>query len=90
MTAAATCVLLLWLARTAGLRSLGWNTAGAAAVLITATACFTRLFLGVHWLTDTLVGTLLGGAVAAGAIAALAPATHLRRVPDTDGAGIGG
>jgi undecaprenyl-diphosphatase len=80
MTAAATCVLLLWLARTAGLCSLGWSTAVAATALIVVTACFTRLFLGVHWLTDTLAGTLLGGAVAAAAIAVLAPAADPERV----------
>ncbi|ONK10546.1 PAP2 superfamily protein [Streptomyces sp. MP131-18] len=70
MTAAATCVLLLWLARRAGAPA-GLVRAGVAvAVLAVAAACFTRVFLGVHWLTDTLAGALLGSAFAAFAIAA--------------------
>ncbi|MFD3961171.1 MULTISPECIES: phosphatase PAP2 family protein [Streptomyces] len=69
MTAAASCVLLLWLARRAQLRSALWHTALAGAVLAVAGACFTRIFLGVHWLTDTLAGALLGAALATAAIA---------------------
>ncbi|MEU2724718.1 phosphatase PAP2 family protein [Streptomyces smyrnaeus] len=51
MTTAATCVLLLRIAHIihmpAGPVRLGAATAAVAA------ACFTQVFLGVHWLTDT-------------------------------------
>ncbi len=70
MTAAATCVLLLWLARWVGLPGAFMRIGVAVAILAVVTACFTRVFLGVHWLTDTLTGTLLGTALATAAIAA--------------------
>ncbi|MEW1757454.1 phosphatase PAP2 family protein [Streptomyces cyaneofuscatus] len=70
MTTAATCVLLLWIAhitrQPTGLVRLG----AAIAVAAVAAACVTRVFLGVHWLTDTLAGTLLGAGLAMGAAAA--------------------
>lgn len=85
MTTAATCVLMLWLAHRSGLRPLWWNAALTIAVLAVAVACFTRVFLGVHWLTDTLAGTLLGGALATAALAAL-PASLRRRPSQGEGA----
>jgi membrane-associated phospholipid phosphatase len=41
-----------------------WNrkvAAWAGAVLITAVVAISRLYLGVHWLTDVLGGIALGG-----------------------------
>jgi membrane-associated phospholipid phosphatase len=64
MTAAVVCVLLLWLARRAGVGRRVWAAALAAAWVSVAGVSFTRLALGVHWLTDTLAGALLGCAVA--------------------------
>ncbi|CAM5459105.1 phosphatase PAP2 family protein [Streptomyces microflavus] len=69
MTAAATCVLLLWLARIAQLPTALVRIGVTTAAVIIVAACFTRAFLGVHWLTDTLAGALLGAAMAAGATA---------------------
>lgn len=70
MTATTACILLLWLARRAGLRPCLWRLALAVAALTMAGACFTRVFLGVHWLTDTLAGALLGASPATAAMAA--------------------
>lgn len=70
MTAAVGSVLLLWLARRAGLRAGLWRLAVAVAVLSVIGVCFTRMFLGVHWPTDTLSGALLGAGMASASIAA--------------------
>ncbi|WP_407563525.1 phosphatase PAP2 family protein [Streptomyces sp. 184] len=71
MTVALVCGLLLWLLSRAdgvpaGLKYAAWT---AAAVSV-AGVCFTRVWLGVHWLSDVVGGTLMGAAVAA--IAAVA------------------
>ncbi|MEW2633882.1 phosphatase PAP2 family protein [Streptomyces sp. NPDC048389] len=96
MTAAATCVLLLWLARATGLPTGPVRLGTVLAVAAVAAACFTRIFLGVHWLTDTLAGTLLGTALAAGAAATWSTVSPCSRkaartgsAPSADGPGQG-
>lgn len=68
MTAAVAFVLVVWLVRRSG---LGGQLRAAVLVLAcvsVAGASFTRVALGVHWLTDTFVGTTLGIALAAAAV----------------------
>ncbi|GHH50031.1 phosphatase PAP2 family protein [Streptomyces candidus] len=63
MTAAVTFGLLLWLLRLygAGRGTRAWLlTAGVVSVVGVG---FTRVFLGVHWLTDVLAGWLMGAAL---------------------------
>ncbi|MFP8941900.1 phosphatase PAP2 family protein [Streptomyces fenghuangensis] len=69
MTAALTCGLLLWLAhlRQAG-RPVRLAVVWVGAVSVAGVG-FTRVYLGVHWPTDVVVGWLLGFAVAAAAAA---------------------
>ncbi|AKH81155.1 membrane protein [Streptomyces sp. CNQ-509] len=66
MAVALVCGLLLWvLSRMpgvpAGLRYAAWT---AAAVSV-AGVCFTRVWLGVHWMSDVIGGALMGAAIAA-------------------------
>ncbi|MFJ5023855.1 phosphatase PAP2 family protein [Streptomyces goshikiensis] len=68
MTATVVCGLLLWLLPrpapgTAGNRLA--RTAWALAAVSVAGVGFTRLYLGVHWLSDVVGGWLLGVALAA-------------------------
>ncbi|MEU5714604.1 phosphatase PAP2 family protein [Streptomyces sp. NPDC020403] len=65
MTAMVTCGLLLWLLRLYGAAPLLWRTAVVVAVVSVLGVAFTRLYLGVHWLSDVVGGLLLGGAVTA-------------------------
>ncbi|WP_079132045.1 phosphatase PAP2 family protein [Streptomyces nanshensis] len=67
MTAAVAFVLVVWLVRRSGAGRGPVYAAYAAAVVSVAGVCLTRIALGVHWLTDTVVGTLLGVALAAAA-----------------------
>ncbi|MBU7597922.1 phosphatase PAP2 family protein [Streptomyces sp. P38-E01] len=69
MTAAASGVLLLWLARRTQLARAWWVFAVVVTAVSVAGVCFTRMFLGVHWPTDTLAGALLGTGVACASIA---------------------
>ncbi|MFJ8750383.1 phosphatase PAP2 family protein [Streptomyces sp. NPDC102441] len=64
MTAAVTCGLLVWLLRLYGAQPpLWWGSLVLAVVSVTGVA-LTRVYLGVHWLSDVLGGVLLGGAIA--------------------------
>ncbi|MFD9974447.1 phosphatase PAP2 family protein [Streptomyces sp. NPDC059017] len=68
MTATVTCGLLLWLlARTGAGPGLRRTAALLAAVSVLGVG-FTRLYLGVHWLTDVVAGWLLGICVVAVAV----------------------
>ncbi|MEU6083042.1 phosphatase PAP2 family protein [Streptomyces sp. NPDC047108] len=65
MTAALGCALLWWLALRAGAK--GWWLWGATALAAISVAGvgFTRLYVGVHWFSDVLAGSLFGVALAA-------------------------
>ncbi|MFW6693284.1 phosphatase PAP2 family protein [Streptomyces sp. MAR4 CNX-425] len=79
MTVALACGLLLWvLSRAAGVPARLRRAAWTAAAVSVAGVCFTRVWLGVHWMSDVVGGTLMGGAVAALAAAAY---TALERSP---------
>ena len=68
MTAAIACVLVVWLVHRSGAgRPLRALVLALARVSV-AGVCLTRIVLGVHWLTDTVVGAALGAAVAAASI----------------------
>nr|WP_235468915.1 phosphatase PAP2 family protein [Streptomyces platensis] len=70
MSALITGALVLWLLCRCGARSLWRWTAGAVAVVSVVGVGFTRVYLGVHWLSDVVGGWLLGGALVAAAAAA--------------------
>ncbi|MFK0135146.1 phosphatase PAP2 family protein [Streptomyces rubiginosohelvolus] len=65
MTAVVTCGLLLWLLRLYGAGPGLWGTALGVAVVSAIGVAATRVYLGVHWLTDVVGGALLGVAVVA-------------------------
>ncbi|MFE1171932.1 phosphatase PAP2 family protein [Streptomyces sp. NPDC058773] len=70
MSALVASALVLWLLRLGGARARWRRTAGAVAVVSVVGVGFTRVYLGVHWLSDVVGGWLLGGALVAAAAAA--------------------
>lgn len=68
MTAAVTCTMVLWLVHRYGVGARVWELLVALGCVSVAGVSFTRIALGVHWLSDTVVGSLLGVAVAAASI----------------------
>ncbi|MEU1485124.1 phosphatase PAP2 family protein [Streptomyces sp. NPDC005752] len=63
MTAAVTCGLLLWLLRLHDAQPALWWGSAVVALVSVAGVAFTRVYLGVHWLSDVVGGVLLGGTV---------------------------
>lgn len=80
MTAAVSCGLLLWLLRLYGAGPALWGGAVAVAVVSVIGVAVTRVYLGVHWLTDVVGGVLLGLAVVAFTVAGYAWSVS-RRAP---------
>lgn len=76
MSALIAGALVLWLLCRCGARSLWRWTAGAVAVVSVVGVGFTRVYLGVHWLSDVVGGWLLGGALVAAAAAAYTGYAH--------------
>lgn len=67
MTAALVCVLVLWLVQRSGAGRALRAAVFALVCLSVAGVCVTRVVLGVHWLSDTVVGAMLGIALASAA-----------------------
>ncbi|MFF5899653.1 phosphatase PAP2 family protein [Streptomyces argenteolus] len=84
MTAAVTCGLLMWLLRLHGAQAPVWWASLALAVVSVAGVSLTRLYLGVHWLTDVVGGVLLGGAVVALSVAGYTAYTARRAAGGAD------
>ncbi|MFB6438822.1 phosphatase PAP2 family protein [Streptomyces sp. NPDC056411] len=78
MSALVAGALLLWLLHLYGVRARWRWAAGVLAVVSVLGTGFTRVYLGVHWLSDVVGGWLLGGALVAGAVAAYHGCAHRR------------
>ncbi|MFD7496166.1 phosphatase PAP2 family protein [Streptomyces sp. NPDC059832] len=72
MTATVSCGLLLWLLHRYGAGPRLWWTALVVACVSVVGVGLTRLYLGVHWLSDVLGGWLLGAALVGFSIAGFA------------------
>ncbi|MFD0313375.1 phosphatase PAP2 family protein [Streptomyces flavalbus] len=69
MTATVVCGLLLWLLRRHGVDGVLWRTALGVALVSVVGVGLTRVWLGVHWITDVVGGWLFGATVVAVAVA---------------------
>ncbi|MCX5401602.1 phosphatase PAP2 family protein [Streptomyces sp. NBC_00102] len=69
MSATVGCGLLLWLLWRARTGTALRSAAVVVACVSVAGVCFTRVYLGVHWLSDVVAGVLFGTSVVAFSVA---------------------
>ncbi|MEV0261885.1 phosphatase PAP2 family protein [Streptomyces sp. NPDC050617] len=70
LTATVVCGLLVWLLVLHGARRAWIRAAVAVAAVSVVGVSLTRVYLGVHWLSDVTGGTLLGAVLLLGAVGA--------------------